>query len=141
VLTNLRVLLESAVKTNQKNGPGWVALARLEEVAGKIATARRHIRKGCELCPHSIVVWEENIRLNREIVANAKIIAANGIKQNPKAVKLWQAAIDLEDLSADKKKICRLALDHLPSSVQYVYSPYNAFELPLTLYPLGCGRF
>jgi hypothetical protein len=39
-----------------------VALARLEEVAGKIATARRHIRKGCELCPHSIVVWEEAIR-------------------------------------------------------------------------------
>jgi pre-mRNA-processing factor 6 len=37
-------------------GPGYVALARLEEVAGKINQARKVISRGCELCPRSIVV-------------------------------------------------------------------------------------
>lgn len=117
-INRARVLLESAVKTNVHNGPGYVALARLEEVAGKIHTAKKVIQKGCEMCPKSIVVWEEAIRLNRENTHNAKIIAANGIKLNPKAIKLWQAAIDLEQTPAARKKVTRQALDHNPQSVE-----------------------
>ncbi|KAI4906190.1 hypothetical protein J4E90_010773 [Alternaria incomplexa] len=117
-INRARVLLESAVKTNVHNGPGYVALARLEEVAGKVHTAKKVIARGCELCPKSIVVWEEAIRLNKDNLHNAKIIAANGIKQNPKAVKLWQAAIDLEQTPASRKKVTRQALDHNPQSVE-----------------------
>ncbi|KAF1848321.1 uncharacterized protein K460DRAFT_334243 [Cucurbitaria berberidis CBS 394.84] len=117
-INRARVLLESAVKTNVHNGPGYVALARLEEVAGKIHTAKKVIQRGCEMCPKSIVVWEEAIRLNRESIHNAKIIAANGIKLNPKAIKLWQAAIDLEQTPAARKKVTRQALDHNPQSVE-----------------------
>ncbi|KAL1595016.1 U4/U6 x U5 tri-snRNP complex subunit Prp1 [Paraconiothyrium brasiliense] len=117
-INRARVLLESAVKTNVHNGPGYVALARLEEVAGKIHTAKKIIQKGCDMCPKSIVVWEEAIRLNKENVHNAKIIAASGIKQNPKAIKLWIAAIDLEQTPAARKKVTRQALDHNPQSVE-----------------------
>lgn len=74
-INRARMLLESAVKTNVHNGPGYVALSRLEEVAGKIHTAKKVIEKGCAMCPKSIVVWEEAIRLNRENVHNAKIIS------------------------------------------------------------------
>jgi pre-mRNA-processing factor 6 len=117
-INRARVLLESAVKTNVHNGPGYVALARLEEVAGKIHTAKKVIQKGCDMCPKSMVVWEEAIRLNRENIHNAKIIAANGIKLNPKAIKLWQAAIELEQTPAARKKVTRQALDHNPQSVE-----------------------
>ncbi|KAF2012299.1 hypothetical protein BU24DRAFT_352944 [Aaosphaeria arxii CBS 175.79] len=113
-----RVLLESAVKTNVHNGPGYVALCRLEELAGKLHTAKKVIQQGCEMCPRSIVVWEEAIRINRDILHNAKVIAANGIKQNPKAIKLWIAAIDLEQTVAARKKVTRQALDHNPQSVE-----------------------
>ncbi|KAL1596258.1 U4/U6 x U5 tri-snRNP complex subunit Prp1 [Nothophoma quercina] len=117
-INRARVLLESAVKTNVNNGPGYVALARLEEVAGKIHTAKKVIQRGCEMCPKSIVVWEEAIRLNRENLHNAKIIAANGIKLNPKAIILWKAAIDIEQTPAARKKVTRQALDHNPQSVE-----------------------
>jgi pre-mRNA-processing factor 6 len=148
-----RVLLESAVKSNVSNGyvmslheqhvrqtltsyrPGYVALARLEELAGKLHTARKTIHRATEQRPRSIVVWKEAIRLNRESVHNAKIIAANGIKLDPKvgdghqvrqrscasshfqAVQLWQAAIDLEDLPAARRKVARQALDQNGCSV------------------------
>jgi pre-mRNA-processing factor 6 len=117
-INRARMLLESAVKTNVHNGPGYVALSRLEEVAGKIHTAKKVIQTGCEMCPKSIVVWEEAIRLNRENLHNAKIIAASGIKLNPKAIKLWMAAIDLEQTPAARKKVTRQALDHNPQSVE-----------------------
>jgi pre-mRNA-processing factor 6 len=117
-INRARVLLESAVKTNVHNGPGYVALCRLEELAGKIHTAKKVIQKGCEMCPRSIVVWEEAIRINRDNLHNAKVIAAAGIKQNPKAIKLWIAAIDLEQTVAARKKVTRQALDHNPQSVE-----------------------
>lgn len=117
-INRARVLLESAVKTNVHNGPGYVALARLEEVAGKLHTAKKVIAQGCEMCPKSIVVWEEAIRLNRENLHNAKIIAAAGIKLNPKAIKLWMAAIGLEQTEGARKKVTRQALDLNPQSVE-----------------------
>ncbi|PVH97188.1 TPR-like protein [Periconia macrospinosa] len=117
-LNRARKLLESAVKTNEHNGPGYVALARLEEMAGKYATAKKVIQQGCEKCPKSLVVWGEAIRLNRENLQNAKIIAAAGIKLNPKAIKLWIAAIELEQTPLARKKVTRQALDRNPQSVE-----------------------
>lgn len=50
-INRARVLLESAVKTNVNNGPGYVALARLEEVAGKMHTAKRSFREVATCAP------------------------------------------------------------------------------------------
>lgn len=41
----------------------WIASARLEEVTGKLQTARNLIMQGCEMCPKSEDVWLEAARL------------------------------------------------------------------------------
>ena len=41
-----RLLLKSVTSTNPGHGPGWVAAARLEEVAGKLVAARQVIHDG-----------------------------------------------------------------------------------------------
>ena len=41
----------------------WIASARLEEVTGKVQTARSLIMKGCEECPKSEDVWLEASRI------------------------------------------------------------------------------
>jgi pre-mRNA-processing factor 6 len=58
-IKRVRVLLESVIKTNPKHAPGWIAAARLEEVAGKIVAARNVIARGCEYCPKSEDAWLE----------------------------------------------------------------------------------
>merc|ERR1719231_765152 len=46
-----RTLLKSVITSNPKHGPGWIAAARLEEVAGKIQQARGLMAQGCQHCP------------------------------------------------------------------------------------------
>lgn len=111
----VRVLLESVIKTNPKHAPGWIAIARLEEIAGKILAARKLIAQGCEQCPKSEDAWLENIRMNEN--HNAKIIAANAIKNNERSTRLWIEAMKLESDQRAKKKVLRQALDHIPQSV------------------------
>ena len=41
-----RLLLKSVTSTNPGHGPGWIAAARLEEVAGKLVAARQ-VPSGC----------------------------------------------------------------------------------------------
>lgn len=65
-----RRLFQSVVNTNPEHAPGWIALARLEEVAGRMGEARRVIAKGCQECPLNEDVWLENARL--------QVRAANG---------------------------------------------------------------
>lgn len=124
----IRVLLESVIKTNPKHGPGWVAAARLEEVAGKIVAARNLIARGCENCPKNEDVWMEAIRLNDN--RNARIIAANAISNNNKSVRLWLEATRLENDSRAKKRVLRQALDHLPQSVTIWKELVNLEENP-----------
>ncbi|CAG8220374.1 unnamed protein product [Penicillium salamii] len=112
----VRVLLESVTKTNPKHAPGWIALARLEEIAGRIVVARTLLAKGCELCPKSEDIWLENIRLNEG--HNAKVIAANAIKNNDRSTKLWTEAMLLETDIRAKKNVLRQAILHIPQSVQ-----------------------
>ncbi|KAI9045103.1 U4/U6-U5 snRNP complex subunit PRP6 [Aspergillus affinis] len=114
-IKRVRVLLESVTRTNPKHAPGWIALARLEERAGRLGTARNSIAKGCELCPKSEDAWLENIRLNEG--HNARVIAANAIKNNDRSTRLWIEAMRLESEPRAKKNVMRQAILHNPQSV------------------------
>lgn len=124
-----RVLLESVIKTNPRHGPGWIAAARLEEYAGKIVSARNVMARGCDLCPKSVDVWLESMRLND--TANAKIIAAKAISHNSRSVQLWVEASKLESEPNSKKRVLRKALDHVPQSVVLWKEAVNLEEDPL----------
>ncbi|OJJ43306.1 hypothetical protein ASPZODRAFT_28606 [Penicilliopsis zonata CBS 506.65] len=123
-----RVLLESVTKTNPKHAPGWIALARLEEIAGKIVAARNVIARGCELCSKSEDAWLENIRLNEG--HNAKVIAANAIKNNDRSTRLWIEAMRLETDTRAKKNVLRQAILHIPQSVVIWKEAVNLEEDP-----------
>ncbi|CEJ62447.1 Putative Pre-mRNA splicing factor prp1 [Penicillium brasilianum] len=127
-IKRVRVLLESVTKTNPKHAPGWIALARLEELAGRIVAARNVIAKGCELCPKSEDAWLENIRLNEG--HNAKIIAANAIKNNDHSTRLWIEAMKLETDTRAKKNVLRQAILHIPQSVQIWKEAVNLEDDP-----------
>lgn len=127
-IKRVRVLLESVIRTNPKHAPGWIAAARLEELAGKTVAARNVIARACEFCPKSEDVWLENIRLNDN--HNAKIIAANAIKNNDRSVNLWIEAMKLESEARAKKKVIRHALDHIPQSVMLWKEAVNLEEDP-----------
>lgn len=114
-VNRVRELLQSVVKTNPSNALGWIAAARLEELAGKTVTARKTIDKGCAQCPKSEDAWLENIRLN-EGSPNAKIIARRAIEANNSSVRLWVEAMRLEVIPSNKKRVIRQALDHIPES-------------------------
>ena len=127
-INRARVLLESVIKTNPKHGPGWIAAARLEEFAGKIVAARNVIARGAEFCPKSEDVWLEGIRLNEN--HNAKIIAANAIKNNDRSVRLWIAAMQLETEPRDKRRVLQKALVAVPQSVALWKEAVNLEEDP-----------
>ncbi|KAJ1674665.1 U4/U6 x U5 tri-snRNP complex subunit Prp1, partial [Spiromyces aspiralis] len=111
-----RQLLKSVTVTNPKHAPGWIAMARLEEVAQKMGAARTVIAKGCEECPKSEDVWLEAARLNTR--ENAKVILASAVRELPKSVRIWMTAADLEDDVKKKRRVLRRALEFVPTSVQ-----------------------
>jgi pre-mRNA-processing factor 6 len=127
-VNRVRVLLDSVIKTNPKHAPGWIAAARLEEFAGKIVAARKKMAEGCNYCPKSEDAWLENIRLNEN--HNAKIIAANAIKNNDRSVRLWIEAMKLENDPRAKKRVLRHALDHIPQSVVLWKEAVNLEDSP-----------
>lgn len=127
-IKRVQVLLESVIKTNPKHAPGWIAAARLEEYAGKIVAARNVIARGCEVCPKSEDAWLENIRLNEN--HNAKIIAANAIKNNDRSTRLWIEAMKLENDPRAKKRVLRRALDIMKTSVAIWKEAVNLEEDP-----------
>ncbi|OLN85998.1 Pre-mRNA-splicing factor prp1 [Colletotrichum chlorophyti] len=127
-INRVRELLTSVIKTNPNNAPGWIAAARLEELAGKTVAARNVIARGCTHCPKSEDVWLENIRLNEG--KNAKIIAAEAIKKNDRSVRLWVEAMRLENEPRAKKRVIRLALDHIPESEALWKEAVNLEEDP-----------
>ncbi|KAI8923687.1 PRP1 splicing factor, N-terminal-domain-containing protein [Entophlyctis helioformis] len=111
-----RMLLRSVTTTNPKHAPGWIAAARLEEVAGKIAAAREILSKGCEECPKSEDIWLEAVRINTK--ENAKIILGNAVRQLPHSVKIWLRARDLETEVRAQKLVLRRAIESIPNSVK-----------------------
>ncbi|KAL8849518.1 MAG: hypothetical protein Q9221_005525 [Calogaya cf. arnoldii] len=108
-------LLQSVIRTNSRHPPGYIALARLHELAGKPVKARDVMSQCCNLNPHSEDGWLENIRLNEG--HNAKVIAAAAVKENPQSTRLWTRATELETDQQSKKRVLRRALDLLPKSV------------------------
>jgi pre-mRNA-processing factor 6 len=111
-----RLLLKSVISTNPKHPPGWIAYARLEELAGKIGKARKLIAKACQMCSASEDVWLEAARLNTP--ANAKVILARAVKEVPGSVRIWIHAANLEDELVNKKRVLRKALEEIPDSVK-----------------------
>ena len=81
-----RLLLESVTRTNPGHAPGWIASARLEEMAGKLVQARNLINEGCRKCPKNEDVWIEAARLHNR--TSAKAILANAVEANPNSVKI-----------------------------------------------------
>lgn len=110
-----RMLYRSVITTNPKHGPGWIAAARLEEVATKMSAARDIIAKGCEECPKNEDVWIEAARLNTP--ETAKIILANAVRHVPLSVKIWMRAKDLETDAKAQKRVIRRALEYIPNSL------------------------
>ncbi|KAK7825987.1 protein STABILIZED1 [Quercus suber] len=111
-----RLLMKSVTQSNPKHPPGWIAAARLEEVAGKIQAARQLIQKGCEECPKSEDVWLEACRLASP--DEAKAVIAKGVKSIPNSVKLWLQAAKLEHGEMNKSRVLRKGLEHIPDSVR-----------------------
>lgn len=111
-----RLLLKSVRETNPNHPPAWIASARLEEVTGKLQTARTLITKGCEMCPTAEDVWLEAARLQPTHIA--KIVIAQAARRLPNSVRIWIKAADLETELKAKKKIFRKALEHVPNSVR-----------------------
>ena len=111
-----RLLLKSVINTNPKHAPGWIAAARLEELAGKLQQARTFMQKGCEECPKNEDVWLEAARLNTP--ENAKAILARGVQSLPNSVKIWIQAAQLETEDERKRRVLRRALENVPNSVR-----------------------
>lgn len=127
-LKKARLLLNSVITTNPKHAPGWIAAARLEEVAGKMGTARTIIAKGCEECPKNEDVWLEAARLNTK--DNAKIILANAVRHIPQSVKVWLKAVDLETEPPAQKRVLRRALEFIPNSLKLWRAAINMEDNP-----------
>lgn len=127
-IDQFRRMLKSACDSNPTHAPAWIAAARLEEYAGKPVAARNLIAKGCKLCHKSEDIWIENIRLNEN--RNAKIVAAEAIKANPRSVRLWVEAMKLETDPRSKKKVIRLALEQIPESEALWKEAVNLEEDP-----------
>ena len=111
-----RLLLESVTHTNPGHAPGWVAAARLEEVAGKLVQARSLINTGCKKCPKYEDVWIEAARLHNK--QSAKAILANAVEQLPHSIKIWLRAADMEDDIISKISVVKRALELTPNSVR-----------------------
>ncbi|KAJ3368875.1 hypothetical protein GGF31_006010 [Allomyces arbusculus] len=110
-----RLLLKSVITTNKNHAPGWIAAARLEEIAGKLVQARALIAKGCEECPKNEDIWLEAARLNT--IDNAKVILAKAVRHIPTSVKIWLHASKLEGELASQKRVLRRALEFVPTSM------------------------
>lgn len=111
-----RLLLKSVRETNPNHPPAWIASARLEEVTGKLQTARNLIMKGCEQNPKSEDMWLEAARLQPP--ETAKAVIAQAVRHIPTSVRIWIKAADLELETKGKRRVYRKALENIPNSVR-----------------------
>lgn len=115
-LQRAREMMKSLTSSNPTHSPGWIASARIEEISGKMNTARSIIKEGCEKCPYSEDIWLESSRLHCiNSIAESKSILAEAVTFLPQSEKIWLAASELED-NLTKKRVLRKALEHLPYS-------------------------
>jgi pre-mRNA-processing factor 6 len=120
-----RLLFRSITKADPSNVNGWLAAARLEEVAGNILQAQEILAQGLSQCPTSEDLWLSTVRLEGNSTKAKSIIAA-GIRSNPKSVKLWIEAVKREDIVKNKIRVFHKALEMIPSSVDLWKGLVNA---------------
>lgn len=60
-----RLIMKSAITSNPKSAPSWIAAARIEEYDGKMETARKMIANGLDHCPDNEDIWLEATRLDK----------------------------------------------------------------------------
>lgn len=111
-----RLLLGSVTSTNPRHAPGWIAAARLEEVAGKMSAARSLAAEGCRRCPREEDVWLEAARLHT--AERARRVLAQAVVHVPRSVKVWLQAAALEDAPKRKRRVLRKALEVVPRSAR-----------------------
>ncbi|SOV77956.1 pre-mRNA-processing factor 6, putative [Plasmodium sp. gorilla clade G3] len=116
-INKARSLLKSVISTNPKHGPGWIAAARIEELAQRKDKAKEIIMKGCMVCSKNEDIWLEAVRLEEKL-SEVKIILAKAIKHIPSSVKLWLEAYKKEKNVDDKRKVLRKAIECIPNSVK-----------------------
>ena len=104
------------INSNPKNVSGWIAAARVEELDGKLQTARNILAQGLQNCLDNEDLWLEAARL--EIPDKARAVLAKAISTLPKSVKIWIAAANKENDKAMKSKVLRRALENVPNSVK-----------------------
>lgn len=107
-----RLLLKSVTQTNPHHPPGWIAIVRLEEIAGNFAEARRLLTEACDKCPKSEDVWIEASRIYlKQSRANAQAVLARGVAQIPDSVRLWTAAAAMETDKAAQLRVLKKVSD------------------------------
>ncbi|KAL2899605.1 Protein STABILIZED1 [Bienertia sinuspersici] len=108
------------IQNNPKHPPSWIAIARLEEVAGMIQAARQFIKNGCEECPKNQDAWLQACRLAS--LDDAKAMIARGVKAIPSSVKLWLQASKLEQDDMNKSRVLKKGLENIPDSMRLLKS-------------------
>ncbi|GAB66379.1 U5 snRNP-associated 102 kDa protein [Plasmodium cynomolgi strain B] len=116
-INKARSLLKSVISTNPKHGPGWIAAARVEELAQRKDKAKEIITKGCIECSKNEDIWLEAVRLEDKL-SEVKVILTKAIKEIPTSVKLWLEAYRKESNIDDKRKVLRKAIECIPNSVR-----------------------
>jgi pre-mRNA-processing factor 6 len=95
-----RMLFDSLIKSNPKHAPGWIAAAALEEHAGRMVTARKIIKQGCEQCPKSEDVWLEAARLH---VRGLDILSSqDGLTSSPSKMTTPKSFLPMLPSTSDK---------------------------------------
>ncbi|CAD6271047.1 unnamed protein product [Miscanthus lutarioriparius] len=109
-----RLLLKS------EHPPGWIAAARLEEIAGKLQAAKlessdlnksRVLRKGLEHIPDSVRLWKAVVELANE--EDARLLLHRAVECCPLHVELWLALARLETYD-QARKVLNKAREKLP---------------------------
>ncbi|KAJ2715802.1 U4/U6 x U5 tri-snRNP complex subunit Prp1 [Coemansia spiralis] len=121
-ISGARMLLKSVVQTNPKHAPGWIAAARLEEVAKKIVRARavlasaalnlprsvrarRILRRALEFVRTSVMLWKAAVGL--EPPDDARILLAHVVELVSLSTELWLALARLETYEKAQKVLNR----------------------------------
>jgi len=80
-LFQTRLLMQSVVQSNPEKAEGWIAAARIEEMAGNISAAKEMVIQGTKHCPYNEDMWKEAARLEEKgkNVDAARSIIAKGI--------------------------------------------------------------
>ena len=109
-----KLLLNNLILTNQNNPSSWLALARLEELDGKVEEARKVILNSLKIITNNEDLWLEAARL---LPINKSIeVLLKGLTYLKKSEKLWLTLINYEKDKNKQKEYLKFALENVTSS-------------------------